>query len=281
MMKTPEFFSSAFTLTALTLGWTAGPAVAASDAMTPAQQTRLVVMYCAVCHNDVHLNGGLSLQHFDASHADPGVAAMLVSKITSGVALEKIKAAQTDPAAAAMVAARLRTGAMGAAGIPVPDRPTQDALVSALSAEAEDAGRWTMNRLHSLLTVSTAREVSSDTKSGDANTYRLTLTCDPETHEGTMLLAWAPGVPKKGTAFFAAADGKTTSTYTVELNEKDLFTGATGNQGQGAIPIHVTSLPEQTFTIGNLFPDETAVFPFGELTPAIRQELSQCFTGRN
>jgi hypothetical protein len=264
----------------LTAGFPATLAAAASDAMPALQQTKLVIQYCAVCHNDVHLNGGLSLEHFDAAHADPGVAAMLVSKITSGVALEKIRAAQTDPTAAAIVAASMRTGAMGAAGIPVPDRPTQDALVHALSAEATEAGRWTVNRIP-VWAASIAREVPLDTKAGEANTYRLTLTCRPDTHEGAMLLSWAPGVPKKGTAISAAVDGKAPSAYTVEDNEKVLFAGATGGSGQGAIPIGATSLPEQTLAIGNLFPGETVVFPFGELTPAMRQGLSPCFSAKN
>jgi hypothetical protein len=46
----------------------AAPDVPLSDAMPVAQQNALVQKYCAVCHTDVHRNGGLSLQHFDAAH---------------------------------------------------------------------------------------------------------------------------------------------------------------------------------------------------------------------
>jgi hypothetical protein len=60
------------------------------------QQNALLQKYCTVCHKDAHMNGGLSLEHFDAAHPDPGVAAMLASK--------------------------LKAKAMGAAGIPLPDR---------------------------------------------------------------------------------------------------------------------------------------------------------------
>lgn len=62
------------------------PVGAATRPMPAAQQNALVQKYCAVCHNDSHQNGGLSLEHFDAAHPDPGVAAMLVSKMTGALA---------------------------------------------------------------------------------------------------------------------------------------------------------------------------------------------------
>src|SRR5271170_536036 len=117
------------------LGWMVGSlavsVAVATGAMPASQQNAVVQKYCAVCHNDAHLNGGLSLEHFDAAHADPSVAAMIVSKLT-GLSLEKVSAAQADPAVAATLAGMMKTGAMGAAGIAVPDMTTQQALVIAL-----------------------------------------------------------------------------------------------------------------------------------------------------
>ena len=43
-------------------------------------------------------------------------------------------------------------------------------------------------------------------------------------------------------------------------------------------PNLVTALPARTLAIGQLFPDETVVFPFDRLTQTMRQELSTCFT---
>jgi mono/diheme cytochrome c family protein len=74
----------------------AAVAVAAAEEMSPAQQTSLVRKYCAVCHTEAAKNGGLSLEHYDAAQADPALAAMLLSK--------------------------LRNGAMGAAGLGIPDK---------------------------------------------------------------------------------------------------------------------------------------------------------------
>src|SRR5580692_2833321 len=53
-------------------------------AMPAAQQNALIQKYCAVCHTDASMNGGISLQHFDAAHADPGEAAMMAGKLKGG-----------------------------------------------------------------------------------------------------------------------------------------------------------------------------------------------------
>jgi hypothetical protein len=122
------------------------PAVAygqgrAAEPMPVVQQNALVQKYCAVCHDDIHRNGGLSLQHFDASNVDPSLAAMMASK--------------------------LKTGAIGAAGLPRPDQATQDAFFNALDAKSTGSNEWALTRTEdpstraSLLTASTLRAAPS------------------------------------------------------------------------------------------------------------------------
>jgi len=53
-------------------------------AMRAAEQNALVKQYCAVCHTDAAMNGGLSLQHYDAAKRDPTLAAMILSKLNAG-----------------------------------------------------------------------------------------------------------------------------------------------------------------------------------------------------
>jgi NAD(P)-dependent dehydrogenase (short-subunit alcohol dehydrogenase family) len=58
--------------------------------------------------------------------------------------------------------------------------------------------------------------------------------------------------------------------------------GPGGNSGPGSIPLYANlgvALPADTLTIRDAFPNETVVFPFGELTPTERQGLAPCFTG--
>ena len=244
------------------------PVALASDAMPVAQQNALVQKYCAVCHTDASMNGGLSLEHFDAARPDPGVAAMVVSK--------------------------LKAQAMGASGQPLPDRATQDALLSALSAKVGGATGWSVNRTQNpktqapILAASLVEEVPSLAYKGEPDLYRLTLTCRADTHAGEMQLTWSPAVPPQGQVMSAAVDGQSARTYKIEGTEK-MGNGQAGDSGPGAVVLSATKgnsrvalpLPAQTLTISNAFPGETVVFPFGGLTQAARQELSACFRGSN
>lgn len=254
--------------------------------MPVAQQNTLVQKYCAVCHTDASMNGGLSLQHFDAAQADPGVAAMLVSKLTNGrLSPEQINARKNDPAMAALIAGSMKGGAMGAAGLGVPERATQDALVLALAAESVGAERWTVHRTPDptsqtpVLTAGILRQITSPTEADAIDMYRLTLTCRSDTRLGGVQLAWANGVPAAGQAVSVAGDAKTPVTYRIEGKET-YGNGMAGSSGPGAMMLSaMKTLPETTLTVSNLFPRETVVFPMGDLSPAVRHELSTCFSG--
>ncbi len=242
-------------------------AAPANDAMPATQQNALVQKYCAVCHTDAHMDGGLSLEHFDAVSPDPGVAAMMLSK--------------------------LKTGAIGASGVPRPDRGTVEAWMSALLAESAGANRWTVNRTEDpatkipVLIASVVQELPSATGGDVPDSYRLTLTCSGDAREAEMRLAWAPGVPESGRVISALVDSKEQTTYTVDGMET-MGNGSKGTSGPGSIVLHsrkgsetqkaAMPLPERTLAISNLFAHETVVFPFGELEPGVRKTLSTCFT---
>src|SRR5262249_7866792 len=130
-------------------------------AMPVSQQNALVQKYCAVCHSHAKMMGGLSLEGFDASHADPSVAGMMVNKLNGG--------------------------AMGAAGIPIPDSSVINALTAALSAEAADAasatGGWTFRAFNDpvskapLVTATILRDLPSATGPVESSAYQLPVTC--------------------------------------------------------------------------------------------------------
>jgi hypothetical protein len=231
--------------TLILAGGLALPAAVAGDRMPAAQQNELVAKYCASCHDDAKIVGGLTLQRFDAAHVTPSLAAMMASK--------------------------LKGGALGASGLrPLPDRATENELTSALSAEGATAMEWTVESAPDpktqapILTASILQEapVSQDPKNPDL--YRLKLTCRTDTHEGEMQVAWAPrDVPQSGAMVSAAVDGQPPTTHKAPYYE-------------GNVKLELP-MPARTLTIGNVFPNQTVVFPFERLTEEARQALGSCF----
>ena len=179
-----------------------------------------------------------------------------------------------------MLVSKLKAGAIGAAGIPLPDKSTQAAFENALSASSAGSNDWTLTAGQDLLTqaatitASTVQSLPSTKNGGEPDLYRLTLTCRAATHEGAMLLAWSPNVPPSGQVMSAAVDSVPLRTYKIEGTEK---MGNGSESGPGSILLVGLPLPTQTLAISNPFPDQTVVFPFGNLNSAVRQQLNPCF----
>jgi hypothetical protein len=251
------------------------PTALAGEPMTVAQQNSVVRKYCAVCHTDIARNGGLSLEHFDAAQVAPSLAAMMISKITGGVSLDTARAAASDRGAAALVAFRMKSGAMGAAGIPVPDKPTIDGLVASLAAEASGAHKWNVHR-GPAITASILRELPGANHAESAM-FRLVVTCNSSTREGDMQLAWAP-LPKTG-SLSATFDRETTLTYNVEGRER-MGNGSPAITGPAAVSLYRSgkmTLPLRMLTIQSDFQTAALEFPFSELPGEARQALAACF----
>jgi hypothetical protein len=259
--------------------------------MPAAQQNALVQKYCAVCHTDASNNGGLSLEHFDAAQAAPSLTAMLLSKLTGGVSLRTVGDISSNAGAAALVDKKMKSGAMGAAGVPIPDKATIDALIQALLMESTAATEWTVQHTTDasakapVIAASILREVPSAKSAGEARAYRLIASCNVVTQRGSMQVAWSP-LPQRGT-LAVSVDGREAVSYPLDGSEKMGNNSGVVTQGLAALMLTDTGndtaagspLPMETLTITDLFPGETVVFSFANLPQNVRHEFQACFTG--
>jgi hypothetical protein len=207
------------------------------------RQTVLVRTYCVACHRDAQKNGGLSLEKFDAGHADPGLLAMLVSK--------------------------MKTGAFGAAGLKGPGREAEAAVIAALSVAARGAEEWQVRESGPVVTAGIVRPAGAE------DLYRLTLVCDARTEYGEMQVSWAPNVPAPSQVMTVAVDDGAAERYSLNVVEP-YANGMKGESGPGAMKVRAR-LPQRTMTVRNVLGSETVVFPFAQLGAEVRARLSVCF----
>jgi hypothetical protein len=233
----------------------------AGDGMPVAQQNAIVQKYCVSCHTDAEPSGLLSLQHYDAAHAAPALSAMLLSKVTAGVPLATVKAAASDANAAALVARQMRHGAMGAAGIGVPDQDTIDAFIQALASGAGGAEIWQVRRGGPATTATVVRELSPRS-SGEATTYRLTLSCNAATKQREALFSWAPSAANGPMS--VAVDGGAPLAHEARGAAIDLT-------------LHPRWAPfQKTVRVSGLFPNEAITFAISDLPVDAREALAAC-----
>ena len=105
--------------------------------------------------------------------------------------------------------------------------------------------------------------------------FRLTLTCNADTHQSGMQVASSPGVPKSGQAISAAVDGGAPVTYKIEGVEK-MGNGQAGASGPGSVQLGLP-LPARQLAVSSIFGDETVLFPFDGLSETARRGFSVCF----
>jgi hypothetical protein len=224
------------------------------SAMPAAEQNALVKKYCAVCHTDAVMNGGLSLEHYDAAKHDPSLAAMILSKLSNG--------------------------AMGAAGNGVPDKVSQQAWLDSTREQAAGATEWFVSRDDGLVAASIVREVVRKPDSSEVEAYRLRIVCNASTGVGEMLLSWSPQ-PQTGRTMFASVDGNSPVEYNIEGNES-MGNGGTVQSGHASVLLTggkhgKLALANKALTIRELFPGETVEFPLAELERKAHAELRRCF----
>jgi hypothetical protein len=198
------------------------------------------------------MNGGLSLQHYDAAKRDPALARMILSK--------------------------LNNGAMGAAGNGVPDKRAQEAWLASTKEQAVGSSEWFVNREDDVVTASIVREVARpNADATNQPVYRIYVACNAS-GVGQMQLTWSPQ-PQTGRTMIVSSDGNAPAAYRIE-GEESMGNGGTVQTGHASVLLNVggkLGWPVDSLSIRDLFPGENVEFPFRNLDPETRAELRRCF----
>lgn len=199
---------------------------------------------------------------------------MMLSKLTGGVPLAVARQASSDAAAAALVDKRMKSGAMGASGIPIPDKAIVESLIHAFAVESADATEWNVERRGEALTASTSREALSPYNNEGAEVYRVIASCKESTREGFLQLSWSPA-PHGGTLVMSV-DGGRAAQFQVEDSEKKGYGNGIPFEGLASLALTNQPLPADSLTI-DLFLAQTVKFSFADLPRDARRALSSCF----
>ncbi len=167
-----------------------------------AEQNEMMEKYCVICHLDTQMNGGLSLEQFDAATVSPPLAAILASKFTTGVPLEKLLRPELDAETIREIELGKRFGApsvMEIAGLPLPSEAEINGFIMAMAQRSTGIERWHVNDEGGSLSGDVARVRSYPVRDDQAArdvTFRLVVNCESE-GSGQIVLTWSP-VPANG-----------------------------------------------------------------------------------
>jgi hypothetical protein len=241
------------------------PQASPSGSMTPGEEAGLLKNYCVGCHSDRRPMGGLSLEYFDLSNADPVVASMMVTEI--------------------------QNGAMGAAAIVKPDAAKITALTNTLATRAVAAeratGGWTIQSFSDLQPQKLADgsylpppkpKITATMQAGQSSSaYTLTITCRKTLDTSSAGITSASHMPEilLQARREVSGSGSTPLTYDVDGTPGRVPVSYV-SQPDSAGATFVIPLPSRSLTIRNLFPGETVTFPFDGLSPTVRRILTTC-----
>lgn len=255
------------------------------------EQNAMMEKYCIICHLDTAMNGGLSLEHFDAATVSPPLASILVSKFTTGVPLEDIMKSELDSQIVEEIELGKRFGApsvMGIAGLPLPTEGEINGFIMAMAQRTSDPERWHIvedgEEVRADIVRVTSYPVREDQGERDV-TYRLVLTCDAVSGDGEILLTWSP-VPANGD-MEVIVDSDPMVEFVIDEQEP-MANGDSGTSapssvvlaGMGKNDDHPDlSVPRKRLRIKGPLPTDEVEFSFDDLWDSDPRLLNACFSG--
>jgi len=257
------------------------------------EQNVMMEKYCVICHLDTAMNGGLSLEHFDAATVSPPLAAILVSKFTTGVPLEDVMKPELDSQTVAEIEFGKRVGApsvMGIAGLPLPTDGEINGFIMAMARRSNDAEHWHIAVDEEEISADIVRVTTIPVREdqGDRDiTYRLVLTCDTSNGEGEILLTWSP-VPANGD-LKVIVDSDPPVDFVIDGQEL-MANGDSGTSAPSSVVLaglgknddHPDiAVPRIRLRIKGPLPTDEVEFSFNDLWGSEPRLLNACFSGPN
>lgn len=251
------------------------------------QQSEMMAKYCVICHMDEVNNGGLSLEHFDASLVSPALAAILVSKFTTGVPLSEILKPEMTLATVQAIEEGKKQGApsvMGLAGLPLPTEGEVNGFILAMASRTQRANQWHVSRDGDVINADIALVTPLPERwQGRELIYRLALSCDVTSGEGSNIISWSP-IPVNGTLEVIVDDGEIKK-FILDQQES-MANGSPGISspssvvlsGMGKSDKHPTlGMPKNKLQIKGPLLTGQVEFTFNTLSQEDREKLALCF----
>lgn len=253
------------------------------------EQNAMIENYCVICHLDTAMNGGLSLEHFDAATVSPPLATILVSKFTTGVPLEDILKPELDTQIVEEIELGKRFGApsvMDIAGLPLPTDGEINGFIMAMAQRTNDAERWHIIEDGEKISADIVRVTSFPVREDQGErdlTYRLVLTCDAASGDGEMLLTWSP-VPANGN-LEVIVDSNPPLEFVIDEQEA-MANGDSGTSAPSSVVLAGLrqndghpglSMPRSRLQIKGPLPTEQVEFSFDDLWESEPGLLNACF----
>lgn len=236
------------------------------------------------------MNGGLSLEHFDASTVSPALAAVLANKFTTGVPIEELLLPEFNSQLIEKIETGKEYGApsvMSISGLPLPTEGEINGFIMAMAHRSNNVDQWHVTKDGNITIADIARVArlpeSEYVKLRDL-IYRLVVSCDASSRTGEILLTWSP-VPMNG-KLEVIVDSESAQVFVINEQEP-MANGDPGTSAPSSVMLigrnrlneyPELSIPDDMLRIKGPLPTEQIEISFSELWELEPELIEVCFS---